>query len=74
MTDEGILARLMSPQGQRLLAKIRERDPHAATLLAISPHLRQAFHPGPVMASSAKPTLVGEQRLGNARPWSAHDD
>lgn len=68
MTDEGILARLMSREGQRPLAVIRELAPHPASLFAISTQRRKAFHPGPVVASSANRCLVGEQQLGIGRP------
>ncbi len=51
MTAEGLLDRLMSAEGERLLAEIRTRDPNPATLIATSSHLRKAFAPDLVAAA-----------------------
>ena len=45
------LDHLQRPAGERLLAEIRERDPHPATLLVVSTHLRKAFPPDLVAAA-----------------------
>jgi len=51
MTADGILDRLMSPEGERLLAEIRQCDPRPATLLATSSRLRETFDPDLVAAA-----------------------
>jgi len=43
MVAEGMLQRLMSPEGERLLRTIQERDPQPATVLSIASRLRKEF-------------------------------